>query len=49
MTDIRKSIYEGAQRVVIKVGSNVLTEDHGLKLTSVRSISRQICRLIESG
>lgn len=49
MTAIRKSIFEGARRVVIKVGSNVLTQDHGLKIASVRSISRQICRLIDSG
>ena len=49
MTVIRKSIFEDARRVVIKVGSNVLTQDHGLKIASVRSISRQICRLIDSG
>ncbi len=34
---------------MIKVGSNVLTEDHGLNLTAIQSISRQICTLIESG
>ena len=49
MTKIRKSLFESAKRVVIKIGSNVLTEDHGLKLTSIRSISRQICHLIENG
>ena len=34
---------------MVKVGSNVLTEDHGLNLKAIRSISRQICRLIDSG
>lgn len=38
-----------AKRVVIKVGSNVLTEDNGLNLKAMRSISRQIGKLIESG
>ena len=34
-----------ARRVVVKVGSNVLTEDHGLNLKAIRSITRQICKL----
>ncbi len=34
---------------MVKVGSNVLTEDHGLNITAIQSISRQICALIESG
>jgi len=34
---------------VVKVGSNVLTEDQGLNLTAIRSIGRQICRLIDGG
>jgi len=38
-----------AKRIVIKVGSNVLTEDNGLNLKAMRSISRQIGKLIESG
>lgn len=45
----RTSIFESARRVVVKVGSNVLTEDHGLNLKAIQSISRQICRLIDSG
>ena len=49
MIDNRKSIFKDAKRVVVKVGSNVLTEKHGLNLKAVRSVSRQICRLIESG
>ena len=48
MTDNRKSSFEGVRRTVVKVGSNVLTQAHGLNLKTIRSISRQICRLIES-
>jgi glutamate 5-kinase len=44
-----KFSFEDAKRVVVKVGSNVLTEDNGLNLKAIRSIARQICRLIESG
>jgi len=49
MKNNRKSIFNNARRLVVKVGSNVLTEDHGLNLKAIRSISRQICRLIDSG
>jgi glutamate 5-kinase len=49
MNDNRKSIFNNARRVVVKVGSNVLTEDQGLNLKAIRSISRQICRLIDGG
>jgi glutamate 5-kinase len=43
-----KLSFERAKRVVVKVGSNVLTEDNGLNLKAIRSIARQICRLIEN-
>ncbi len=49
MIEDRKSIFGSTKRVVVKVGSNVLTEDHGLNITAIQSISRQICALIESG
>ena len=49
MNEKRASIFHNARRVVVKVGSNVLTEDHGLNLKAIRSISRQICRLIDGG
>jgi len=39
----------GIKRVVVKVGSNVLTENNGLNLKVMRSISRQIGQLIEDG
>lgn len=42
-----KNIFYKLKRVVIKVGSNVLTEDTGLNLKVIRSISRQICKLID--
>ena len=38
-----------ANRVVVKVGSNVLTLDSGLNLPAIASISHDICRLIASG
>jgi glutamate 5-kinase len=44
----RKLSFERAKRVVVKVGSNVLTENNGLNLKAIRSIARQICRLIEN-
>jgi glutamate 5-kinase len=40
---------KSAKRVVIKVGSNVLTADSSLNLAAIESISRQICALIDSG
>jgi glutamate 5-kinase len=49
MNEKRTSIFYNARRVVVKIGSNVLTEDHGLNLKAIRSISRQICRLIDDG
>ena len=44
-----KLSFKHAKRVVVKVGSNVLTEDNGLNLRALKSISRQICRLIDDG
>ena len=49
MNQLRKKCLDGARRVVVKVGSNVLTAENGLNLTSIRSISRQICELIADG
>jgi glutamate 5-kinase len=37
------------RRVVVKVGSNVLTRDAALNTTVVASLSRQICRLMDRG
>ena len=45
----RKNCFKTAKRVVVKVGSGVLTKDDGLNLRTIRSISKQICHLIEEG
>jgi len=45
----RTECFHRAKRVVVKVGSNVLTQDSGLNLRAIGSISRQICRLTERG
>ena len=49
MNQLRKKCLEGARRIVVKVGSNVLTAENGLNLKSIRSISRQICELLADG
>ena len=49
MNSSRKICFDGANRAVVKLGSNVLTQNHGLNLKTIRSISRQICRLIDGG
>ena len=49
MNDKRKICFEDAKRIVVKVGSGVLTEDNGLNLKALRSISRQICQLADRG
>jgi glutamate 5-kinase len=49
MAATRKLNFDGAKRVVVKVGSNVLTADNGLNLKAMRSITRQIGRLIANG
>jgi len=41
--------FQRAKRAVVKVGSNVLTADDGLNLKAMRSIARQICKLIDNG
>jgi len=43
----RQNYISDVKRVVIKVGSNVLTAADGLNLYAVRAISRQIWRLID--
>ncbi|MBW2439437.1 MAG: glutamate 5-kinase [Deltaproteobacteria bacterium] len=41
--------FQRVKRAVVKVGSNVLTADDGLNLKAMRSIARQICKLIDNG
>ena len=49
MMNDRKLCFALAKRVVVKIGSNVLTQNNGLNLKVIRSITRQICRLIDDG
>jgi glutamate 5-kinase len=49
MNTNRKECFANAKRIVVKVGSNLLTRDNGLNIAFVQSISRQICRLIDHG
>ncbi len=49
MTANHKLDCRDVKRAVVKVGSNVLTAADGLNLRAVRSITRQVCRLIDSG
>lgn len=49
MNQDRKQCFDRARRVVVKVGSGVLTHENGLNLRIVRSLSRQICDLINQG
>ena len=44
-----KSCLNGARRLVVKVGSNVLTTPNGLNLNLINSLSRQISTLMDRG
>ncbi|MBC2716385.1 MAG: glutamate 5-kinase [Desulfobacteraceae bacterium] len=45
----RQSYFKAAKRLVVKVGSNVLTADQGLNLPVIYSLSTQISHLMASG
>ena len=45
----RQVWFSDAKRLVVKVGSNVLTADHGLNLPVIYALSMQISRLMEDG
>ncbi|MGD9209534.1 MAG: glutamate 5-kinase [Desulfobacteraceae bacterium] len=49
MKNERSFVFNSARRIVVKVGSNVLTQNAGLNLKAIRAISRQISRLIDAG
>ncbi len=49
MQSNRTKHFKRAKRVVIKVGSSVLTAKTGLNIQAIQSISRQICALMDSG
>ena len=47
---INRNVYfSAAKRLVVKVGSNVLTADQGLNLPAIYALSKQISRLMEDG
>ncbi len=41
--------FQDARRIVVKVGSNVLSQADGLNLKTIASLRRQICTLIDRG
>ncbi|MBN2136676.1 MAG: glutamate 5-kinase [Sedimentisphaerales bacterium] len=41
--------FDKAKRIVIKIGTNVLTKDDGLDSGFVRRVARQVSRLVETG
>jgi glutamate 5-kinase len=49
MNEQKKHSFEHAKRIVVKVGSGILTQDHGLNRRTVKSISMQISTLIDKG
>ena len=47
MNNIRKSILQPVKRVVVKIGSGVLTTKEGLNLDLINALSEDICHLME--
>jgi glutamate 5-kinase len=45
----RQSYFNAAKRIVVKVGSNVLTAEQGLNLPVIYDLSKQISQLMENG
>jgi glutamate 5-kinase len=43
----RKFYFNAAKRIIVKLGSNVIAEKNGLNIELIRSITRQICFLME--
>lgn len=46
---LRQTLFDKAKRIVIKVGSAVLTDEHGISLRVIENISREISFLHDSG
>jgi len=44
---LRKDCFKNAKRIVIKVGSNVLTGSDGLNIKAIRRLTIQLCDLID--
>jgi glutamate 5-kinase len=49
MNNFRKISFDTSKRIVVKIGSGVLTESYGLNVNVIRSISRQISGLMNDG
>jgi glutamate 5-kinase len=49
MTPPEEFDFSDVRRLVVKVGSNVLTADNGLNMETIHAISRQISRLMDEG
>jgi len=49
MINDRKTSFQHARRIIVKVGSGILTVSNGLNIKAIRSVSRQICNLIDQG
>jgi glutamate 5-kinase len=46
---IRKNLFDSVRRAVIKVGSGVLTHDHGLNARVIRGLAREVSTLMDQG
>lgn len=46
---LRKEVLSGVRRVVLKLGSSVVTTDEGLDRKTIRGIAEDVCRYKESG
>ncbi len=46
-TQIRKELFEGIKRAVIKVGTGVLTHDHDLSVKVMRGLAREVSGLMD--
>ena len=46
---LRQTLFDKSRRIVVKVGSAVLTNDHGIALEVIENIAREIAFLRDSG
>lgn len=49
MNAMRKTVFSYIKRVVIKIGSGVISDDHGLDAAVIESITRQLCAVLDRG
>jgi len=41
--------FENAKRIVVKIGTNILTKDSGVDTAYVRRVARQISEMLKTG